>query len=203
MEEEEDVCDNMKVKSFNFEKDNVVVFSFSGSNVKFANFLRRTLISGVPIIAVDSITFYENSSMIFDEYIAHRLGLIPLSMPSKYKVDGEYMFILDESGSKNIYSGDLKPVDHKVKPAIDNIPILRLSEGQLVRLEAKATVGTGKQHAKFQASIATYDFDEKSGDINFRLETFFQMAPKVLISKALDVMDKELSILEKAIKKIK
>lgn len=193
----------VKVDSFELKKDNVLVFSLKGTDIKFANHLRRTLVSEIPIVAMERIIFYENSSTFFDEYLSHRFGLIPLKMPSKYKSDAEYMFILDEKGPKKVYSGDIKPTDHSIKPAIEDIPIITLLEDQTLRVEAKAVVDTGKRHARFQPCCATYSSDDKSGDITFRIESFYQMDPKTLLSKALDVMDKNLAHLEKQVSKIK
>ena len=60
------------------ESDNFMKFSISGIDLSMANALRRVMISEIPTMAIDLVNIYINSSPIHDEYIAHRLGMIPL-----------------------------------------------------------------------------------------------------------------------------
>lgn len=47
-------------------------------NASIANALRRILISEIPTMAIEKVMIYNNTSIIQDEILAHRLGLIPL-----------------------------------------------------------------------------------------------------------------------------
>ncbi|KAI5151722.1 DNA-directed RNA polymerase II subunit RPB3 [Enteropsectra breve] len=59
------------------------------SSVAFANALRRILLSEVPCTAIDTVEIFENGSVIPDEMLAHRLGLVPLrhSQPLNLKTE--------------------------------------------------------------------------------------------------------------------
>ncbi|MCP4646708.1 MAG: hypothetical protein GY852_03100 [bacterium] len=183
-------------------KGNKVSMKVTGTDLAFLNAVRRYSMGRVSILAVDSITMYENTSSMFDEYVTHRIGLIPLITPKGVKEGMEVAFSLDETGPKVVYSGDMKTKDKDVKVAKDTIPIITLFEGQSLRLEGKAVVGTSLTHAKFQAGIAAYDEDEK-GNVVFKAESFFQMNPKEMLVRACKQLEGDLADLGKAVKKAK
>ena len=49
-----------------------------GIPLQYANALRRICLNGVPVFAIDTVDIIENSSVLADEGIAHRLGMIPI-----------------------------------------------------------------------------------------------------------------------------
>jgi DNA-directed RNA polymerase subunit D len=53
-------------------------FILSGCTPAFANSFRREMIGGVAKLAIEDVKIYDNTSALFDEMLAHRLGLIPL-----------------------------------------------------------------------------------------------------------------------------
>lgn len=144
------------------EKNNKAVFVLKGANAAFANTIRRTVLESVPTMAIEDVEFRKNSSVLYDEMIAHRLGLVPLTtdlkgynLPSKCKCKGEgcascqVKLVLDVDGPATVYASDLKSKDPKVKPVFPGIPIVKLLKGQKLELEATAMLGTGSEHSKW------------------------------------------------------
>ncbi len=139
----------------------------SDTSPYFVNALRRVMLREVPKLAIEDVIFYENSSPLFDEIIAHRLGMIPLPTDLDALVPREectcngegcpnctvrYTLSREEPGM--VYSGDLQPEDEKWRVVDPHIPIVELFEGQKLILEAEAVLGKGKDHAKWQAVVA-------------------------------------------------
>ncbi|MFH1390685.1 MAG: DNA-directed RNA polymerase subunit D [Candidatus Diapherotrites archaeon] len=128
-----------------------------GTNHAFVNGLRRQIMAGIPVLAVEDVHFYQNNGAMTDEMLAHRLALIPLKMDSvKYKEGDKVKLVLEKDGPCTVYSKDIKSTDPKIEPAELNVPITKLIEGQKIKLEMDALVGLGKEHAKWQPAIASY-----------------------------------------------
>jgi DNA-directed RNA polymerase subunit D len=183
------------------EKENKLEFNLKGANAAFSNLVRRCGMGQVPIFAIDTVTFYENSSSMFDEYVAHRLGQVPLLSDSSRASD-EIGFTLEVEGPATIYSKDLKSTDSKIKASIANIPLLRLLEGQNIRLEAKARRGIGRQHAKFQPGLISYEILDKS-QLKFKVESFMQLPPRALLLKTADMIMEKCDEIEEKLAEIK
>ncbi len=141
------------------EKDKRLKVMVSEADNRFMNTLRRFAYGEVPTMAIDVVRFQENTSGMYDEIIAHRLGLIPLTYDGKsysYGDKKKVTFVLEKEGPCVVRSGDMRSTDDSVKPVYDNIPIVTLAEGQKLKFEADAIVGKGKEHAKWQAAIFGY-----------------------------------------------
>ena len=65
------------IKILKIETDSIE-FQLKNVDLSIANTLRRIIISEVPTMAIDMVQVSENTSPLFDEFIVHRLGLIPL-----------------------------------------------------------------------------------------------------------------------------
>lgn len=184
------------------EKDNKLEFILKGVSTSFANLLRKYAMSSVPVLAIDEVTIYENTSAIFDEYIAHRIGLIPIITPLNVPKDVEVTFYLEASGPKVVYSGDLESKDKEIKVAKSKIPIITLENNQSLRLEGKAILSTAKKHAKFQASLTTYEIKDKD-TFYFKVESFWQLSARNVVIKASEVLEEDLSLIISHLKNIK
>lgn len=59
--------------------DSEMVVRVKGVDAPLINALRRTMLDDVPTMAIDKVTMYQNTSVLNDEVLVHRLGLIPIS----------------------------------------------------------------------------------------------------------------------------
>ncbi|MCL4381914.1 DNA-directed RNA polymerase subunit D [Candidatus Marsarchaeota archaeon] len=182
------------------DSEKVYKFILEEVDSSFVNALRRAAINRVETFAMDKVMFYENTSVMFDEYIAHRIGLIPITTPSKgYNKNDEILFTLEVEGPCVVYSKDFKSSDKEVKIANPNIPIIKLTEEQRLRLEAKAIIGNSAMHAKFQPGFVTFNQTDED-KFEFYVEPFGQMPPKTIVLKAIDAIKNEIKELEKEAK---
>ncbi len=58
--------------------DEEIVFDLIGAEPPLANALRRILLAEIPTMAIEKVTMWQNTSIIPDENLAHRVGLIPI-----------------------------------------------------------------------------------------------------------------------------
>lgn len=147
-----------------------------GTDVSFVNSLRRIILAEVPCMAIEDVVIVENSSLIHDEILAHRLGLVPVktdldsyNLPEECPCKSEFgcnlcravltLNVEAEEAKRTVYSGDLVSENPDIRPVSDRIPIVKLVQGQKVRLEAYARLGKGKAHAKWQpVSMCAYKY---------------------------------------------
>ena len=158
--------------------DERIVVKFNNIPRQYVNAIRRTSISEVPTLAIDDVVILENSSVMHDEAIAHRLGLIPLQtnldrfvMPDECDCKStlgcskcRVLLVLDSEANektKVVTSGELVSEDELLKPVSKDIPIITLAPGQKLKFEAYARLGIGRDHAKWQPTSAAIVKDGK------------------------------------------
>ena len=211
------------------KKDNELVFMIEGINSAIANTIRRVIVAEVPVLAVDEVNFVKNQTALYDEILAHRIGLIPIKTDLKaysFKDEGgskattELKLTLKASGPRTVYSGDFKSKDPKCVPVYDNIPLVTLLKDKELVLEATAILGRGKEHIKFSPGLCHYvnapmkfksmedlnlkDDQEFSKDkFIFFIESWGQLSCKEIFDEAMKILDKKLDEFGKKVMKAK
>jgi len=203
------------------ERDNNhIVIEFNDIPRQYVNALRRLSISQVPTFAIDDVVILENSSVMHDEAIAHRLGLIPLRtdlerfvMPdlceckstlgcSKCRV----LLVLDaesQDKTKVITSAELISEDEVVKPVNNEIPIVSLAPAQKLKFEAYARLGTGKSHAKWQpTSVAVVKDGKEEDDSILVIESNGSLTPQEIVLEAAKILGSKITELDSVIQSL-
>jgi DNA-directed RNA polymerase subunit D len=114
-----------------------------------ANAIRRYVLQ-IPVLAVDELEISRNDSPLYDETIAHRVGLIPLKMD---KAGEKVKLKLNVKREGYVYSGDLKGGAEII---YKNVPITTLDKGQELEFTATLKLGKGSEHAKFSPGLMFY-----------------------------------------------
>nr|WP_255430832.1 DNA-directed RNA polymerase subunit D [Candidatus Nitrosopumilus sp. SW] len=181
-------------------KDNQkIALKLKGVPLQYANALRRVCLNGVPVFAIDTVDIIENSSVLPDEGLAHRLGLIPLKTdlsrfnePSKCDCQSEtgcsnckVMLVLDSGDSdvtRTVLSNELSSEDDSIKPISDKIPICELAPGQKIKVECYARLGRGTEHAKWNsANISMLTETDKEDERILTVESTGALNPEQII----------------------
>jgi len=129
-------------------KDKLKLSLVTDMSTSLANALRRSALE-IPIMAIDEIDIIKNDSALYDEMIAHRIGLIPIKTDKSTK---ETKFKLKEVGPKTVYSTDVKPsVETGYK-----IPLVILDNEQELEMVADARLGKGIDHIKYSPGLVYF-----------------------------------------------
>lgn len=180
------------------------------ADLSFVNAIRRFCTESVPVLAVDTVEFAKNDSVLYDEIIAHRIGLIPLKANIKsFKLRDECscdgkgcnkcMVKLKLSAKgKEVSSKDMKSTGVEIPY---DIPIVKLAQEQELEFVAEARLGVGKEHAKFIPGLVFHTYEENEQEVTFNVESWGQMKPQEILLSASEVLAKKLKEIGKAVDK--
>ena len=173
-----------QVKIREATKENVD-FILSNTDLAMANSLRRVMIAEIPTLAIDSVEIEANTTVLADEFISHRLGLIPLESTDIDQLEYSRdcfcedhcdrcsvvltLQALGESESTtNVYAKDLtivsdlmgRNIGHPIIQDKDGngVLICKLRKGQELKLTCIAKKGIAKEHAKW-SPVAAIEFE--------------------------------------------
>jgi len=135
----------------------------------YMNAIRRIMSTETPVLAIEDVEIRKNSGALYDEMIAHRLGMLSIktdhksyNLPNECACKGagcaqcQVKLTLSAVGPKTVYAEELKSKDPKAVPVHGKTIITKLLEGQELELEATAQMGLGVEHSKLNAGLVYY-----------------------------------------------
>lgn len=115
------------------------------------NAIRRS-VNRIPVLAIDEVEIIKNDSPLYDETIAHRMGLVPLKNKKEaHKKGAELELYSKEEGF--VYSENLKG---DLEVVYGRIPITTLNKGGEIHIKATVNPGIGEEHVKYSPGIMFY-----------------------------------------------
>lgn len=174
-----------------------ISIKLKGIPIQYSNALRRVCLNGVPVFAIDTVDIIENTSVLQDEALAHRLGLIPLKTDlKKFNESDKILLVLDAGESdttRNVLSDELSSEDDTVKPVSNKIPIVQLAPGQKIKVECYARLGRGTEHAKWNASnISTLVDTDKDDEKILTVESTGALNPEQIVLEGVNEVSRRI-----------
>lgn len=172
----------LSIKKYSKEES---IFHLKKIDRSILNGIRRILLSEIPTYTIDIIELKKNNSLMNDEYLAHRIGLIPFSFLENeenfrnsedcscirgcnnctiyFKLEKENY----ENNVMNVYSSDLIKEyneNYKIEPiSFQDYPkgilLCKLDKGESISLRGRIRKGIGKEHSKWSC-VSTVSFRE-------------------------------------------
>ncbi|KAM0674335.1 RNA polymerase II subunit 3 [Gurleya vavrai] len=172
----------MPIINFKTKSKNYLTFSISKTNLSFANSFRRVLLCEIPTVAFDIVHIIQNTSVLPDDLLVHRLGLIPtyttrdLIYSKDCMCDGfcakcGISVTLDVDNFtteiRTVTSKDLKidgfETEEMADTTFDDTIIAKLSKNHHLQLSAIIRKGTGMMNAKWSpVTIIEYNYDKNN-----------------------------------------
>lgn len=145
--------------------------TFPNSSPSLPNSLRRILLSEIPSVSLDIIHVSENTSVLPDDLLIHRLGLVPMFTNKELinftecQCDGfcENCTIVADLQIENISHNVLTVSSSNLKCAdatFSNLPLAKLAKGQKIDVRCIGRKNIGKFNSKFSpVTVVEFDYD--------------------------------------------
>ena len=145
-------------------------------NYSLLNAIRRS-VEEISTLAIEDVEIFKNDSALYDEVLAHRLGLIPLKTESKMSGKTSIELSLKKTGPCTVYSGDFKG---DVTIPFKEIPLTILGKDHEIEIVATASMGNGLYHTKHVPGLVYYRnlFEVKGG--NVKIDSIVQQQKGVI-----------------------
>lgn len=145
-------------------------------SVGVANAIRRAIIMDIEAWAPDSVHFVRNSSCQTDEYIAHRIGLIPFVKVG----NGESMTI--KVKGRTVWASDLLGSSFKI---VNDTEIIEMQEDQEINATVNFKYKKGSEHARYKMCSGVAIQILNNGMYKLCYETLNDEEPDKILEKAI------------------
>ncbi|MEM1688183.1 MAG: DNA-directed RNA polymerase subunit D [Nanopusillaceae archaeon] len=116
---------------------------------QFLNVIKRTIEEEVKCLAIEDVFIMENNSAMWDEMIAHRLGLLSINTPENLSYNSKVKLYLEKKGKGYVLASDIKSENPQVYPVYPDTIIAYLGDNHSIKIEMYAVFGCGNEHAKW------------------------------------------------------
>jgi DNA-directed RNA polymerase subunit D len=183
------------------ESDNIEL-ELKGFDISMINGLRRILIAEVPSLAIDIIKIYKNDSIMVDEILIHRLGLIVLKSPLEIEDVNVSLNVYCEDDTLSVTSNHLIFSDKSVSPVSNSIEIVKLRKGQSLFFDGKVIKGIGRDNVKWSpvTVVSLKKIAEKY--YIFNIETNNTINIKEIIICAIKILKEKIERLKMSVENI-
>lgn len=160
--------------------------------IRIANLFRQVLLSKIPTWAIDIVEIGANDSILHDEILCHRLGLIPLKEMGHINEE-QIDLTVDITAPNNdvmITSSNIKSLSEQLIP-YPGINLVPLQKGQRLQFKAIAKSGCGLEHIKWSpVTVVTFDkVDTADTSFKFEVETIEKLEPYRMLDLAQQQLD--------------
>ncbi len=146
------------------------------ANETLANAIRRS-ITEIPILGIDEVEMHKNDSALYDEMLAHRIGLVPIKNEGSINDKMEVELKLSKTGPCTVFAGDIKG---GVAPVYPQTPLVLLEKDQELEFVATARVGKGIAHEKYTPGLCFYRHLTIVNSKNARVQTLVETSRGVI-----------------------
>jgi DNA-directed RNA polymerase subunit D len=179
------------------QTSNYLEVTIIGASNALVNTLRRIVLSDVETLAIDTIQVIKNTTVLPDEFINHRLALIPILYDlNKIPESATFEFNQTAGSDGTVWDSTLINCVDPTVQITKHVPIVKVNTGQTLHLVAKAKRGTGFMHSKWCPVSKCYYKINPTNTI-FIIETIGDINPVALYNKALDIVNELTVLLEK------
>jgi len=158
------------------------------SPLEIVNQLRRTLLSDIPTVAIDTVIFYINETYLANELLQHRLQMIPV-----FTEDPKITLTIDVMCDPNEF--DVCPVmsDYIIPNAkgikiMGDIIITHLAPGKSLKCEILLRKSTGKEDIRFSPVSIVYFNDLSPQKYEFTMETVEGHDPEKIFKEGMRIL---------------